>query len=192
MSLQARPGAILDLTWDQVDLDRKLIKFLKSGERQTSKRRPTVPITDTLAGLLRSLKTKARTDHVIEFRGRPVRNIYSGVKVAAQQAGIKGVSPYVLRHTSGTWMAMQGVDLLEIAERMGHTKIETTRKHYLHLMPDHQKASTAALDVRPAGLQIDVMAAAEVNRRLDIWVSDRAYPLAGQPFEFAYQSIACS
>ena len=34
----ARTGAILDLTWDRVDLERRLIYYAKPGRRETKKR----------------------------------------------------------------------------------------------------------------------------------------------------------
>jgi integrase len=145
----ARPSHILALTWDQIDLDRMLINFRKEGERQTSKRKPHIPITETLCDMLIAAKALSRTTYVVEYRGRRVNDIKTAIRSAARRADLDGVSPYVLRHTAGTWMAMAGVPLLEIAERMGHSTIDTTRKHYLHFMPEFLSASTKALDVRP-------------------------------------------
>lgn len=145
----ARPSHILALTWTQVDFERMRINFRKAGERQTNKRKPIVPMTETLRDMLVTAKALARSEFVIEWRGQPITSIRRAIERAAERAGLEGVSPYVLRHTAGTWMAMDGVPLLEIAERMGHSDINTTRKHYLHFTPDFLARSTAALDVRP-------------------------------------------
>lgn len=42
-----------------------------------------------------------------------------------------GVRPYQLRHTVGMLMSDGGVDLADIQAHLGHTRIETTRKHYV-------------------------------------------------------------
>ena len=44
----ARPEAILELKLFQVNLDDRLITLNPPGREQTKKRRPTLPITDTL------------------------------------------------------------------------------------------------------------------------------------------------
>lgn len=45
-----------------------------------------------------------------------------------------GVTPHTLRHTFGSWLAQEDVQLMKIAKLMGDTE-ETVRKHYIHLVP---------------------------------------------------------
>lgn len=45
-----------------------------------------------------------------------------------------GVTPHTLRHTFGTWLAQEDVQLMKIAALMGDTE-ETVRKHYVHFVP---------------------------------------------------------
>jgi len=153
-----RPSHILQLKYPRIDLERRIIDFRLPGEKRTNKRRPRVTITETLAEMIAVAKTVARTDYLIEWNGNPVRDIKKGIASAARRAGVfsrtptgetKIVTPYDLRHTAGTLMAMDGVPLVEIAERLGHDKIDTTRRHYLHLMPEHMSRSRDALDFRP-------------------------------------------
>lgn len=47
------------------------------------------------------------------------------------------VSFHVLRHTYGSWLAMQGTPLQVIAEAMGHSDTRITQKHYGHLLPSY-------------------------------------------------------
>jgi site-specific recombinase XerD len=42
--------------------------------------------------------------------------------------------PHVLRHTFGTQLVRGGVDLVTLAELMGHARLETTR---LYTLPRH-------------------------------------------------------
>jgi integrase len=40
--------------------------------------------------------------HVIEYHGKPVASIKKGFREVCVTAGIKGVSPHILRHTAAT------------------------------------------------------------------------------------------
>jgi integrase len=146
----ARPSHILQLTWDRVDLDIGVVDFRDPEREASRKRRPRVPINETAMKHLKVAKELKRTDYVIEWREAPVLSIKKGVMRAAQRAGIKGVSQYVLRHTAGVWMAKAGVPMEQIAAYMGHTSLETTRKHYAHFHPQFLRGAAKALEIFPA------------------------------------------
>lgn len=146
----ARHEAILSLRWPQVDLARRLIDFNEPGRERTSKGRPVLPIPRRLLGFLR-LARKRGTDlgYVIHRDGRRVAKMKRSFRTACDRAGLGDVTPHVLRHTCGTWMAQAGVSLSEIAGWLGHTDAETTRL-YAHHHPDYMKAALAAADRRTA------------------------------------------
>jgi integrase len=98
LTTAARVGAILDLTWDRVDLDRKFIR-LALPDAGTRKGRATVPINNAAMAVLQELRKGALTNNVIEWRGEPVLSIKTGFYAAAKAADLPGVSPHVLRHT---------------------------------------------------------------------------------------------
>ncbi len=52
---------------------------------------------------------------------------------------------HTLRHTSGSWLAIQGTPLHTIAELMGHKTLSMTQR-YAHLIPDVKKQATLALE----------------------------------------------
>lgn len=56
---------------------------------------------------------------------------------------------HTLRHTFASWLAIEGVPLLVIAELMGHSSLEMT-KRYSHLCPDNKKQ---AVDIVSQALQ---------------------------------------
>jgi integrase len=64
----ARPAAILELTTFQVDCDARLIKLNPPGRKQNKKRRPTLPICDTLLPYLRGLPPGP----VVDYQGRAI------------------------------------------------------------------------------------------------------------------------
>lgn len=143
----ARHAAIVDLTWDRVDLRAGTIRYLPIGRTQTAKQRPTVPIPRPLAILLRQARADATNPYVITWCGRPVETCRTGFRTAAARAGLEGVTPHVLRHTAGTWMAQRGVDPWQISGFLGHSEARTTAL-YKHHSPEFLDQAKAAMEGR--------------------------------------------
>lgn len=57
-----------------------------------------------------------------------------------------------LRHTFGTWLAQNGVDIYTIARYMGHKSLEST-KRYLHHNAESLRASTGIIEKMTEKLQ---------------------------------------
>lgn len=138
----ARSGAILGLTWDRVDFDRRLIDF---GAGNGKKSRARVPISDLLLAELRAAQEIAQTGHVIEYNGAPVKRIIKGFKRSCERAGLPGVTPHTLRHTAATWMAQRGVEMRKISLMLGHTSVATTEQIYAHHSPDYLSDAVGAI-----------------------------------------------
>lgn len=66
----SREAALRELTWDHVDLKLGRIYLNPEGRRQTEKRRPTVPISPTLARELESWLREGA--HLITYYGKPL------------------------------------------------------------------------------------------------------------------------
>lgn len=143
-----RPKHVLQLTWSRVDLARRIINLDDPTRFRTQKGRARVPINATLLEHLEIAARVKTSDHVVEVDGRPIASIRNGVKAAAKRAGLVGVSQYTLRHTAGVYMAQAGISMEQIAEYMGHTSIETTRKHYARFHPDYLRGAATALEIR--------------------------------------------
>lgn len=142
-----RPSHVLGLRWEQIDFDRRTIDLGRLETMHSNKRRALIPMNDTAEMHLRMAQPFSRAGYVIEYRGKPVAKIRRGIEEAAKRAGLEGVTPYVLRHTAGVWMAMAGVSIEEIADYMGHSRIETTRRHYAHHHPQFMTKSAKALEI---------------------------------------------
>jgi integrase len=144
----ARTGAILDLTWDRVDLDHRLVTYDRPGRARSRKRRATVPINPVALAELQAARMVAVSDHVIEFRGKPVASIKTGFARASRRAGVR-CTPHVLRHSAATAMVMAGVPMVEIARMLGDSvaMVETT---YGKHSPDFLRRAADAL-AGPAG-----------------------------------------
>jgi len=142
-----RPKHILELTWARVDLTRRIINLDDPTRFKTQKGRARVPINDTAYKHLTTAQKVKTSDFVIEVDGEPIASIKKGIQAAVKRAGLEGVSQYTLRHTAGVYMAQAGVPMEQIAEFMGHTSIETTRKHYARFHPDYLRKAASALEI---------------------------------------------
>jgi integrase len=145
----ARPSHILQLQWEAVDFEHKLIDFAKVDKAAGNKQRPRIPMNTTAERELRNALLLRRTAYVIEWRGKPVETVKTGIRRASERAGLSDVTPYVLRHTAGVWMAKAGVSIEKIAAYMGHSNIEITRRHYAHFQPDFMGDAAGALELQP-------------------------------------------
>jgi integrase len=139
----ARTAAILDLTWDRVDLERRRIR-LDNGEARR-KGRATVPIGEDVAELLRQAQHGALTDHVIEYAGKPVGSIKKAFGRAVARANLEDVSPHILRHSAAVHMAEAGVPIEAIADFLGQKDIRVTKRVYARFSPDYLRRAAEAL-----------------------------------------------
>lgn len=145
LTTAARVGAVLDLTWDRVDLERGKIN-LRTSDTGPRKGRAVVPINATLRAALTAAREAALSDYVVEWGGRQVRSIKTGFNAAVERAGLHDVSPHVLRHTAAVHMAEAGVPMEEIAQYLGHSSTHTTRAVYARFSPDHLRRAADVLD----------------------------------------------
>jgi integrase len=142
----ARSEAILSLKWfPQVDLERGVIDFNPPGRVRTKKGRAIVPIPRRLRWFLEKAQARASSPYVLSFRGAPIKRIKHSFTNACERAGLDDVTPHTLRHTCGTWLAQQGVDLFQVGGWLGHSDPRTT-KLYAHHHPNHLAKARDALD----------------------------------------------
>lgn len=146
LSTGARNTAALELTWDRVDLDRRIIKLKNPFDQSRRKGRATVPINDQLFMELSLAKKAALSPFVIEWAGKPVGSIKKGLKAAAVAAGLPEVSPHVLRHSAAVWLAEDGHPMSEISQFLGHSNSRITERIYARFSPDHLRSLASSLE----------------------------------------------
>jgi integrase len=152
LTTAGRSAAILELTWDRVDLDRRVIK-LAVGDTGPRKGRATVPINDTLIAALQTARRGALSDYVVEWGGRRVGSIKTGFNAAVKRAGIEHCTPHDLRRTAGRFMAEAGVPIEEIAQYLGHTNPNITRETYSKFSPEYLRKAANALEISAPQVQ---------------------------------------
>ena len=150
VSTAARSGAILGLTWQQVDMEKRIIDF---GRGFGNKRRAIVPINEVLFEELKKAKELAQTDNVIEFNGKKIACIRISFTRLCRENGIKA-SPHVLRHTAATWLVMDGVPLSEVARLLGNSEAMVEQVYGKH-SPDYLRRAVSVLNLKkPELLQL--------------------------------------
>ena len=132
----ARPTAILELTWDRVDFERRQIDLNPRGRRQTKKRRPVVHANDELFEALVVAYAARQSEYVVERGAKRVGSVKKAFQAASARSGIK-VTPYTLRHTGAVWAAEAGASMDELAQYMGHDDSATTSTFYARYSPGH-------------------------------------------------------
>lgn len=145
LNTAGRMQAILDLTWNRVDLDKRQINLRDPQKDRTAKGRAIVPMNDTLFSALKEAKNGALTDYVIEYGGEKVGNVKKAVAAAAKRAGVQ-CTAHDLRRTAAVWMAERGVPMRDIALFLGHTNTTTTERVYAKHHPDYLKDAARALE----------------------------------------------
>jgi integrase len=138
----ARPGAILDLTWDRVDFRSRLIYYPLPARAGHNKRRAVVPFGGALYTALQRAKKKAKTKHVIEWDGAAVASVKTAWRKAVKDAGLAGVVRYTLRHTAATWAA-RTAPIYEVAKLLGNRASMAER--YAKHQPDYLRAAVAGI-----------------------------------------------
>ncbi|MFN0011724.1 MAG: tyrosine-type recombinase/integrase [Phycisphaerales bacterium] len=171
-----RPGAVFQLRVDQVDLARSRIDFLPVGAVQSNKRRPVVPITATLRPVLEACVAESRQGFVVERHGEPLYRVRRSFAKACSEAGLKGVTPYTLRHTGATLLAAAGVSMRAIAGMLGHTTEKTTESYAKH-SPEFLKSAADALDLILGG---SALTQERVSNRADTGQATQCAPVARQ------------
>ncbi len=153
-----RPGAIKALQWIRnteggwADLDRGVIFRRAEGERVAhNKRKPPVKIARRLLAHMKRWKRldgwsddKAGLRYIVHYYGKPLVKENKAFRAAIAAAGLSGdVTPHVLRHTRGTWLAQRNVPSHQAAASLGLT-VEEYERTYLHNDPDFQQSAADA------------------------------------------------
>lgn len=146
LTTAGRIGALLELSWDRVDLDRGVID-LRLDAIGPRKGRAVVPINATLRAALAAAQDAALSDYVIEWAGKPVKSIRTGFMATVRHAGLEGVSLHTLRHTAAVRMASAGVPMSRISQFLGHSNTSQTEKVYARYAPEHLSDAAAALEI---------------------------------------------
>jgi len=129
-----RKGELQSLQWNDIDLDQRTIKLVKTKNNQSR----ILPVSDTLKPVLETLYLQRIGSHVFtKPNGKPYGNWRKAFDTAVKQTGIEDFSFHDLRHTFASYMVMYGnVRIRTLQVLMGHKTIQMTMR-YAHLSQSH-------------------------------------------------------
>ena len=144
-----RIGELLALTYEDIDLEKRIISISKSYQRLDGKdvitppktpksnRKITIPpfLAEELKEYCSHLYGIMPNERMFRFtKSYMEHEIVRGIK----ETGVKRIRIHDLRHSHASLLVELGFQPLAIAERLGHEKIETTLNTYSHLYPNKQ------------------------------------------------------
>lgn len=153
LSTGARKGEILGLTLADVDMTRgmAILRDTKNGETRS------VPIVGHLHQLLCehiAWVSDSYDEIAPEQTTRwlfPRRDLLAPIDIrkawenALSASGVENFRFHDLRHSTASYLAMQGASLLEIADLLGHKTLQMVRR-YAHLSDNHRSGLAQKLD----------------------------------------------
>lgn len=139
-----RASEVVNLTFNQVDFDSRIMKVSGKGNKDR-----LVPFTNSakeamlnyINGLRKDLLKKDTKYIFLNFQGNKmtVRGLEYILDEIEAKTGLYGkIHPHMLRHSFATKMLNRGADLRTIQELLGHSSIETT-SIYTHVAYENMK-----------------------------------------------------
>lgn len=152
-----RIGELLALTPADVDFEKHTLSITKSYQRLNKKDVITKPKTpksirtisipvfleETLKEYLNTLYGISDQERMFPYSKHFLEH---EMKRGIEASGVKPIRIHDLRHSHASMLIELGFSPLEIAERLGHERIETTLNTYSHLYPDKQTKLAARLN----------------------------------------------
>ncbi len=138
LSTGARKNEIVFLKWKNIDLERQVITIIetKNGEIRS------VPLQGHAYELVKQLSMHSNmnpNDYLFpSSQTEDPIDIRSSWETALKKAGIDNFRFHDLRHTTASYLAMNGASLNEIAEILGHKTLAMVMR-YAHLSEGHTK-----------------------------------------------------
>ncbi|WP_343207977.1 tyrosine-type recombinase/integrase [Anaerolentibacter hominis] len=171
-----RVGEMAALTWGDIDFSNRFILVRHTlqriqevmdetaqnrtkiviGEPKTRKGRRKIPMPELLYTMLRHRKEEldiggGRSGEfvVCQKNGKfyEPRSHQFYFKRVLERAGIRDANYHCLRHTFATRAIELGMDINTLSEILGHARVETTMKRYVHSLDEHKMNAMQKMDL---------------------------------------------
>ena len=144
LSTGIRQGELLGLRWRDVDLQRQVIVLHKTKNDE----RRAVPLAGHALQVMRELRGSAQSESDLVFEGN-TKDRPAGIRTAwdhaVLRANIENFRFHDLRHSTASYLAMNGASLAEIADVLGHKTLQMV-KRYAHLSDQHTARVVTAMN----------------------------------------------
>lgn len=152
-----RNGELFALTWDDIDLENKIMVVSKSYNKRTRKTKSTksgyrrhIPISSELEILLRELKLKSGGNPFVLPRIRDWGKGYQAqqLRMFCQSLGIPSIKFHTLRACFATQLLRQGIPAVQIQKICGWKDLETMQR-YIRMAGIEVTGVTEGLKILP-------------------------------------------
>ena len=139
-----RLGEILNLKWDEVDLENSAIQMLVRKNRRMLE----LPLNEAARSVVKSWHGIRKCDYVFynPEAGEQWKDLWLGLKKACRKAGLRDVTWHTFRHTFASRLTRKGADLVTVKELLGHSSIAVTMR-YAHTNRDAKTNAVRLLNV---------------------------------------------
>lgn len=158
-----RKGEINALKWSDIELNfvhvrRSINQKMKGGDTETPPKNRssyrTIQMPEHLVKLLLEHKERQKQDSDFSegFRvcgGRKAlrdSTLSNRNTAYAKSAGLSPIRIHDFRHSHASLLANEGINIQEIARRLGHSNIEITWNTYSHMYPREEERAVKILD----------------------------------------------
>ncbi|OWQ91700.1 hypothetical protein CDQ91_19350 [Sphingopyxis witflariensis] len=146
MNTGCRRGELFDLTWSNVDLDRRILTV--TGATAKSRRTRHIPLNREATAVLLNWRAQCEDTSGLVFvneQGERFDRVNSSWRRLLKDAEITAFRWHDMRHHFASRLAMGGVDLNTIRELLGHSDYAMTLR-YAHLAPEFKLKAVEVLD----------------------------------------------
>ena len=134
-----RVGELVAIRVEDVDLSNQSIYVIGKGRRERIVYLPSVWLRDLIAAYLLTREASQVGHEHLLFSSplSPLSTVWvrSRLATAASAAGIRRVTPHMLRHSAATQLIESGVDIRFVQRLLGHASLSTT-EIYTHITND--------------------------------------------------------
>ena len=131
-----RRGNILDLRWDECDRKSGVIRKAKTKNNEAV----AIPMNAAVLAVLDKLEERRNGSLYVfphmqgEQEGEAIKDVKNSFRTALKKAKIEKFRFHDLRHCCASWLMMNGADLNDVRQILGHKSIAMTLR-YAHLSP---------------------------------------------------------
>jgi integrase len=143
MNTGLRLGDILNLKWEEVDLEKGILNTVVRKRRRMLE----MPLNEKALSIANGWHGIRKGDHVFynPETGTQWKDLWLGLKKACRKAGLPNVTWHTFRHTFASRLNGNGADLVTVKELLGHAHIKTTMR-YAHTNREAKTKAVRRLD----------------------------------------------
>ena len=143
-----RRGELINLTWDDVDLEQNIIRIQDKPFWSPKTYERTIPINTTVESVLKGLQMRRTGIFVFGRRGDKINDNVLRKKLItlAKRVGLPHITRiHDLRHTFASNLLMKNIDIPTVQALLGHKSWSTTLI-YSHQTKEHTKRAVQRLE----------------------------------------------